>query len=258
MFGGAGLAPPVVKPMFGGVFTSNAEDGEDACGGGNENPEEYEPQVDFKPIVKLQEVDVRTGEEDEEALFKQRCKLYRFESATGEWKEKGVGEMKLLSHNQNAGVYRLLMRRDQVLKLCANHRITADLKFEIYNEKQVRWHAEDYSEVSGGKHETLAARFKSEADARKFKEECERAQSALASALASGVVPKKQEPKPAAASAEGKDLCQGLKPSLSDLFKKSGGAWSCTQCLVQNAESAVQCAACKASKDGQLNFLFQV
>lgn len=69
-------------------------------------------------------------------------------------------------------MHRILMRRDQVLKLCANHRITQDLKFEIYNEKQVRWHAEDYTE-GVGKHEMLAARFKHEEEAKQFVKACE-------------------------------------------------------------------------------------
>jgi hypothetical protein len=160
--------------------------------------------------VKLQEVEVRTGEEDEDAVFKQRCKLYRYMSDTNEWKEKGTGEIKLLSHKQNAGVFRLLMRRDQVLKLCVNHRITSDLKFEIFNEKQVRWHAEDYSEGGAGRHEMLAARFKNESDAKKFKEECENAQRVLQTVSANPQVKKEQQP--------AKDLCQGLKPSLSDML----------------------------------------
>ena len=207
------------KPLFGSgggvgnLFASPApaasasaqvdEDGGGEAGSSNDqNPEEYEPQVDFKPLVKLDEVEVRTGEEDEEAVFKQRCKLYRFEKATNEWKEKGTGEIKVkvspktstniclnsklnacapnnkkvLKHIHNENMYRILMRRDQVLKLCANHRVTSELKFEIFNEKQVRWHAQDYSEGEA-KHEMLAARFRSEEDANKFKATLEQAQS---------------------------------------------------------------------------------
>jgi E3 SUMO-protein ligase RanBP2 len=187
---GAGLQAPVQspKPLFGAPSTiPSAQTGNNEAVGeeGNENPEEYEPQVDFKPIVQLSEVDVKTGEEDEEAVFRARCKLYRYESKTNEWKEKGVGDMKLLRHKENRNVFRVLMRREQILKLCANHRITSDLKFEIFNEKQVRWHAEDYSE-NVSKHELLAARFKNEQEAKKFKEECENAQNLIHVAPESG------------------------------------------------------------------------
>lgn len=36
----------------------------------NEQVEEHEPTVEFKPVVKLQEVEVVTHEEDENVLFK--------------------------------------------------------------------------------------------------------------------------------------------------------------------------------------------
>ena len=40
--------------------------------------EEYEPDVDFKPVVPLPDlVEVKTGEEDEEILFSERSKLFR-------------------------------------------------------------------------------------------------------------------------------------------------------------------------------------
>ena len=92
-------------------------------------------------------------------MLRQRCKLYRFDSDNKEWKDKGTDKMKILKHKINECTYRFLMRRDQVLKLCANHRITIRMKFEIYNEKKVIWHAQDYSKGEIY-HETFAARFK--------------------------------------------------------------------------------------------------
>ena len=38
-----------------------------------------------------------------------------------QWKERGTGEVKLLKHKEN-GFVRLLMRRDKILSICANHR----------------------------------------------------------------------------------------------------------------------------------------
>ena len=55
-------------------------------------------------------VEVRTGEEDEEIVFSHRAKLYRFDLSTNEWKERGVGVIKIL-HNREKKTYRILMRR---------------------------------------------------------------------------------------------------------------------------------------------------
>jgi hypothetical protein len=72
--------------------------------GGDDDNEDVEesPDIHFEPIVQLPEVvDLKTGEEEEEKLFCQRAKLYRFDN--GQWKERGVGEMKIL-RNENTGL----------------------------------------------------------------------------------------------------------------------------------------------------------
>ena len=38
----------------------------------DQNPEDYDPQIDFK-IVKLKEVEVKTGEESENIVINHRC-----------------------------------------------------------------------------------------------------------------------------------------------------------------------------------------
>ena len=202
-----------------------AEGGEDGEGDeGNANPEEYEPQVDFKPLVVLKEVEVKTGEEDEEVLFKERCKLFRFAAEKKEWKEKGVGEIKILRH-KITNVHRVLMRRDQVLKLCANHRILPEIKLEIANEKQVRWSTNDYSE-NDGKYEVLTAKFRHEDEAKRFKAEFEKAQGQHVAASNSP-----SKPKPPTKEIKSEPKCVGAG-SLADLIKTETGSWSCTQCLV--------------------------
>ena len=49
-----------------------------------------------------------------------RAKLFKFDSDSKEWKERGTGDVKLLKHKEN-GKTRLVMRRDKTLKVCANH-----------------------------------------------------------------------------------------------------------------------------------------
>lgn len=102
--------------------TSKNEDDEE----NDDEEEEYEPDVDFKPVVPLPDlVEVKTGEENEEIVFKERCKLYRYWPETKEWKERGAGDVKVLKNPQD-NTYRVVMRREQVpypLKLRENSRL---------------------------------------------------------------------------------------------------------------------------------------
>jgi E3 SUMO-protein ligase RanBP2 len=199
--------------------------------------------------VKLEEVEVKTGEEDEDVLFKARCKLYRFIAETKEWKEKGAGEIKVLKRKETTNVFRILMRRDQIFKLCANHRITSDIKLEIANEKQVRWHAQDYSEPGEGKHELLTAKFRHEDEAKQFKAEVEKAQVILASepSIPQTDTNKATTATTSAATSSG----AGSKPSLSEMFKKDK-QWTCNACYVSNGDNLLKCLACQAVRtDGK-------
>ena len=51
---------------------------------------------------------------------RRKCKLYRFDSDSGEWKERGAGQTRLLRSNESAKI-RLLMRQEKTLKIRANH-----------------------------------------------------------------------------------------------------------------------------------------
>lgn len=49
--------------------------------------------------IFFEQVDIKTGEEDEEVLYSHRAKLYRF--VDKEWKERGIGDVKILRHTGN-------------------------------------------------------------------------------------------------------------------------------------------------------------
>ena len=91
-------------------------------------------------------MEVKSGEEDEEILFKERAKLYRWDRDATQWKERGVGELKILFHTQKK-YYRILMRRDQVLKVCANHVITKEMNLvpSDTSNNVLIWTATDYA-----------------------------------------------------------------------------------------------------------------
>lgn len=97
-------------PVFGGISANKHEttkkvEKEDAASGDegeNEGaPEEYDPH--YEPIVPLPAaIVVTTGEEDETPIFNERAKLFRYDADAKEWKERGVGQMKLLHHSINS------------------------------------------------------------------------------------------------------------------------------------------------------------
>lgn len=53
-------------------------------------------------------------------MFFRKAKLYRFDKEGNQWKERGVGNVKLLKHKET-GKVRLVMRQSKTLKICANH-----------------------------------------------------------------------------------------------------------------------------------------
>jgi len=133
--------------------------------------QEEETDAHFEPVIRLTEqVEVKTHEEDEEVFFKMRAKLFRFDTASNEWKERGTGDVRLLQHRETKKI-RLVMRRDKTLKVCANHAITPDMHLQpnIGSDRSWVWKvAADYSE-SPPTSETLAIRFANSDNAKEFK-----------------------------------------------------------------------------------------
>lgn len=75
-----------------------------------------------------------------------------------EWKERGIGDIKVLWNGQTSKI-RLVMRRDQVFKLCCNHYLTDNMNFINMDSRSFIWYALDYSEDEPSK-EKFALRFK--------------------------------------------------------------------------------------------------
>mmetsp|Transcript_23089 Transcript_23089/g.17507 ORF Transcript_23089/g.17507 Transcript_23089/m.17507 type:complete len:221 (-) Transcript_23089:105-767(-) len=137
---------------------------------------EEESTATFTPVVQLETVEVKSMEEDEDVVYKQRGKLYVFgetllDKGTGNktWKERGVGEVKLLKHHES-GRIRVLMRQEKTLKLISNHFLDPRISLvpNVGNEKSWVWVAFDFSE---GKLEetTFAIRFSTPEIAQEFK-----------------------------------------------------------------------------------------
>jgi len=208
---------------------------------GHEDDEEYIPDQEFQPLVSLPEVEVKTGEEDEEKLFGERAKLFRMDDESKQWKERGIGEIKILRH-RTAGRFRIVMRREQVLKLCANHYISATMKLMPMktSETSLCWVASDYSEGEMQK-EQLCVKFKTADLAQKFRncfEDCQQ----KCGQQTTGETQLSADDK----SAEAGDA----NAPLSALFKPKSGQWVCDGCYITNESDNAKCIACMAPKPG--------
>ncbi|XP_026984455.1 ranBP2-like and GRIP domain-containing protein 4 isoform X4 [Sagmatias obliquidens] len=178
--------------VFGAQSTSKVGEDED----GSDEEVVHNEDIHFEPIVSLPEVEVKSGEEDEEILFKERAKLYRWDREASQWKERGVGDMKILWHTMK-NYYRVLMRRDQVLKVCANHVITKTMELKPLNvsNNALVWTASDYADGEA-KVEQLAVRFKTKEMADGFKKKFEECQQNLLKPQEEQVSPRAKETNP--------------------------------------------------------------
>ena len=197
---------------------------------------EAEADVQFKPLVSLSEVNIRTGEELEEILFTCRAKLFRFEESIKQWKERGIGDIKLL-RNVSTNKTRILMRRDQVLKVCCNHFITADMELLAHQERSWMWYTlSDFADEIP-RPEKFAVRFKCVETAQKFKvafEDC------VSRCTSSESLVKAEEQR----TQDIKDV------DLQERFAPRTDSWSCNSCFVHNPESVTMCLACLSPKPG--------
>ncbi len=223
------------KPTLGNSEAQEEKSGESDNDGTHVEEDEDGPH--FEPIVPLPDkVDVKTGEEEEEEMFCKRAKLFRFDSETKEWKERGIGSIKILKH-KTSGKVRLVMRREQVLKICANHYINVDmaLKPNAGSDKSWVWYAMDYADEMP-KTEQLAIRFKTADEAELFKVKFEESQKFISESPQDQQTEKKSEnPQPQVSSKE---------VDLKTLFSKKEGEWDCDVCCVRNAHTSAVCVAC--------------
>ncbi|KAH0747940.1 hypothetical protein KY290_027172 [Solanum tuberosum] len=118
------------------------EEEEEAAGADDEDT-----GAQVAPIVRLEEVAVSTGEENEDPLIDLKAKLYRFDKDGNQWKERGAGTVKLLKHKET-GKVRLVMRQSKTLKICANHLVLPTMTVQEHagNEKSCVWHAPDFAD----------------------------------------------------------------------------------------------------------------
>lgn len=155
------------------------------------------PDPHFEPLVHLPPVEISTLEEDEDEMVKLRAKLFRLDSEAEppEWKERGMGDVKILQHKKN-NTCRVLMRRDKTHKVCANHYVLPFMELKPNNHSDRAWvwtTLADFADEEA-QAELLAIRFANAENAMKFKDAFEKAKVIMEETL------KKSEKKPADAS----------------------------------------------------------
>lgn len=174
--GFTGVAGAVAARSSGdGAAAGAGDEDDDAAGGAGDGDADDECQAEFKPVVQLAEVETVSGEEAEEALCDVKSKLYRFDHGSGEWKERGVGQVRLLRHRENDRI-RLLFRQEKTLKVRANHVVMpgTSLKPHSGSDKALVWSAVDFSGDEQAT-ELFCIRFASPERALEFKRKFEEA-----------------------------------------------------------------------------------
>lgn len=153
---------------------------------------ENECNKEYAPVVKLEPVEVDSGETEETEIYTQRCKLYRYYAPTPEWKERGLGDVRMLKHNES-NIIRVLLREEKTMKLRMNHFVHPDVELRANqgSDRSWTWACTDYASGEAVQ-ETFAIRFKNEEIAKAFKDEHDKARAAnkaTAAAAEGGAAP---------------------------------------------------------------------
>ncbi|KAL4332047.1 hypothetical protein GQ457_07G033720 [Hibiscus cannabinus] len=201
--------------------------------------EDEDTGAQVAPIVKLEEIAVSTGEENEDPILDLKSKLYRFDKEGNQWKERGAGTVKLLKH-KDTGKVRLVMRQSKTLKICANHLVLPTMSVQEHagNDKSCLWHARDFADgelkdelfcirfASVENCKTFMEVFQEVAESQNSKEENEDASAAAESLEKLSVEEKKAEVK----SGEEKAVAteEEKETEKADAEKKEGEAASST------------------------------
>ncbi|XP_055902077.1 E3 SUMO-protein ligase RanBP2 [Eupeodes corollae] len=213
----------------------------------SDNEDEYVPTAQFQPVIPLPDlVEVTTGEENEIVLFEHRAKLLRFDKTASEWKERGIGNIKVLHDKNDMNNVRLVMRREIIHKLCCNQRLYKDTSFKYAKNSKtaLMWAGQDFSE-NELQAETLSIRFKTPETCAQFLDVITAAQTKMSTA-ANEENAKNEEPMKTIAAPASAPVAE---KGFGDKFKPKAGSWNCDQCYTSNTAEKLYCVSCEAPKD---------
>ena len=153
---------------------------------------EEESTATFEPVIQLEEVAVNTGEENEEIVCSYRSKLFLYgetllDKGTGKktWKERGIGEARILRHRDHQRL-RFLMRQEKTMKVIANHALDPriELAANAGSDRSWVWSCFDFAEGEELEEKVFALRFSNSEVAEEFKAKFLECQAEMARLLA--------------------------------------------------------------------------
>jgi Ran-binding protein 1 len=133
-------------------------------------------------------VEVTSGEEEEEILYEQRSKLFihgetLLDKGSGQksWRERGIGDVKILQHKELKKV-RVLMRQEKTMKVILNFVLDSRLVLtpNVGNDRSWVWSAMDFSSGEELEETVFAIRFGDSDIANAFKKAFEDGQAITA------------------------------------------------------------------------------
>ena len=152
----------------------------------------------------MEEVEVVSGEEEEEVVYTQRGKLFLYGetlldvgSGTKSWKERGIGDIRILKHREHQRM-RVLMRQEKTMKVIVNHALDPRISLEPNSGSDRSWVWCAFDFASGELLETVfAIRFADSDIAENFKkvfeESAKQMEAILAGEDAAGPSPEADE-----------------------------------------------------------------
>jgi len=165
----------------------------------------------------LEEVDVVSGEEEEEVVYSHRGKLFLYGetlldvgSGNKSWKERGIGDIRILKHREHQRM-RVLMRQEKTMKVIVNHALDPRITLEpnAGSDRSWVWSAFDFA--SGELVETVfAIRFADSDIANNFKKVFEEKQAEMEKILAG------EDAAPSAEADEAAEAIAGLSTKDDD------------------------------------------
>ncbi|KAL7318128.1 hypothetical protein PS15m_004389 [Mucor circinelloides] len=121
---------------------SSESDQEHATGTTTTTPATFGEGAKVKVPGVVQQTQVTTGEEDEDTIYQTKAKLLVLDTASGNWKERGVGTFRInMKEEETKKVLqtRLVMRTDSVYRVILNLLLFQGMKVFIMQDKFVRF-----------------------------------------------------------------------------------------------------------------------